>query len=129
MITTTNAFNVTTLSNQTICDITAAYPLLDAGNPGAPSYQWFLNSTPIAGATSQTYQTMQAGTYSVQVGTGTCAGNGNMVLTVNATPVVTLTNLTNIPDTLTYIVQTQNSFTCFSIDTVLNVKMLAANIM
>ena len=93
VITTTPAFNVN-LSNQSICDITAAYPLLDAGNPGAPSYQWFLNSTAIAGATGQTYQTMQGGTYSVQVGTGTCAGNGNMVLTVTATPVVTLTNAT-----------------------------------
>ncbi|MBK7964966.1 MAG: gliding motility-associated C-terminal domain-containing protein [Bacteroidetes bacterium] len=93
VITTTNAFNVT-LNNQTICDISSAYPLLDAGNPGAPSYQWFLNSSPIAGATSQTYQTMQAGTYSVQVGTGTCAGNANMVLTVNATPAVTLANST-----------------------------------
>lgn len=94
VITTTNAFTVSTLSNQTICDITAAYPLLDAGNPGAPSYQWFLNSSPIAGATSQTYQTMQAGTYSVQVGTGTCAGNGNMVLTVNPIPSITLANAT-----------------------------------
>ncbi|MBK9639192.1 MAG: hypothetical protein IPO63_15880 [Bacteroidetes bacterium] len=37
---------------------------------------------------------MQAGTYSVTVGTGTCAGNGNMVLTVNTAPVVTLTNAT-----------------------------------
>lgn len=92
VITTISSYSVS-LTNQTICDITSAYPLLDAGNPGA-TYQWFLNSSPIAGATSQTYQTMQGGTYSVQVGTGTCAGNANMVLTVNATPVITLANST-----------------------------------
>lgn len=33
-------------------------------------------------------------------------------------PILTLTNLTNTPDTLTYIVQTQNSFACASFDTV-----------
>jgi len=94
IINATAAFNVTTLSDQSICDVSSAYPLLDAGNPGAPSYQWFLNGTAITGATGQTYQTQQAGTYSVQVGVGTCAGTGNMILTVNQIPVVTLSNVT-----------------------------------
>lgn len=93
IITTTNAFTVSTLSDQTICD-NGTYPLLDAGNPGAPSYQWSLNGAPISGATSQTWQTTQAGSYSVTVGSGTCAGTGTMNLTVNQTPVVTLSNNT-----------------------------------
>lgn len=93
VIVTTNAFIVNTLSNQSICD-NGTYPLLDAGNPGAPSYQWSLDGTAISGATSQTFQTTQAGTYSVTVGSGGCAGSGSMVLNVSQTPVVTLANST-----------------------------------
>ena len=91
IITTTNAFQVTTLTDQSIC-ANATFPTLDAGNPGAPSYQWLLNNTAIAGATSQTYQPTQAGTYSVQVGTGACAGTGSMILTVNQVPTIALAN-------------------------------------
>jgi gliding motility-associated-like protein len=86
----TNNPYVVTLSNQTICS-NGTYPILDAGNPGA-SYQWNLGGNPISGATSQTYQTTQAGTYSVTVGTGACAGSASMDLTVTPLPVVTLSN-------------------------------------
>jgi gliding motility-associated-like protein len=91
VINTVNQYTVS-LTNQSIC-ANGSYPLLDAGNPGA-SYQWNLNGSPISGATSQTYQTTQGGTYSVTVGTGTCAGTGSMNLTVTALPVVTLSNAT-----------------------------------
>ncbi len=38
----------------------------------APSYQWYLNGTPISGATSQTYAPTQDGWYSVWVYNGSC---------------------------------------------------------
>ncbi len=87
---TVSAYVVNTLSNQTIC-AGAAFPTLDAGNPGA-AFQWYNGSNAISGATSQTYVPTQAGTYSVHVGTGTCQGTGTMDLTVVALPVVTLAN-------------------------------------
>jgi len=79
VITTTSQLTVA-LTNDSICT-GGAYPVLDAGNPGA-AYQWSLDGTAISGATSQTYQTTQAGTYSVTVGSGSCSGTGNMVLQV-----------------------------------------------
>lgn len=42
---------------------------LQATPPGAASYAWFMNGTPIAGATSVTYNTTQPGSYSVKVTT------------------------------------------------------------
>jgi Subtilase family/GEVED domain/Secretion system C-terminal sorting domain len=46
-----------------------------------PSYQWYLNGSPIAGATSQTYTATASGTYTVQAGGG-CASNAvDFVLT------------------------------------------------
>lgn len=92
VLTTEPKFTVSTLSDQIICDGTAL-PLLDAGNPGAPSYEWFLNGNAIPGANSQTYQPTIGGTYSVVVGTGACAGQGSMVLSLSPTPIVTLSNL------------------------------------
>jgi len=79
VITTTSQLTVA-LTNDSICT-GGAYPVLDAGNPGA-AYQWSLDGTAISGATSQTYQTAQAGTYSVTVGSGACSGTGNMTLQV-----------------------------------------------
>lgn len=79
------------LLDASICN-GAPLPLLDAGNPGS-TYQWFLNSNPIAGATDQTYQTTQAGNYSVVVGSGSCEGTGDMDLVIVDNPVVTLTNI------------------------------------
>ncbi|MFN6092009.1 MAG: gliding motility-associated C-terminal domain-containing protein [Bacteroidota bacterium] len=79
LITTTSQLTVA-LANDSICT-GGAYPVLDAGNPGA-AYQWSLNGTAISGATSQTYQTTQAGTYTVTVGSGSCSGTGNMTLQV-----------------------------------------------
>jgi gliding motility-associated-like protein len=80
------------LTDANIC-ANGTYPLLDAGNPGA-TYQWFQGGTAISGATSQTYQTTTAGTYSVEVGTGTCKGTASMNLVVTSIPVVSLSNQT-----------------------------------
>lgn len=92
-LTLTNAFIVPPLSDATVC-ANGSFPVLDAGNPGAPSYQWTLNGNPISGANAQTYQTTQAGTYAVTVGSGTCAGTDDMVLTVVAIPTPSLSNQT-----------------------------------
>lgn len=86
------AYTVTTLSNTSIC-ANGTYPLLDAGNPGA-TYQWSLDGNIIPGATAQTLQTTQGGTYSVVVGSGNCAGNGSMILDVVALPTPSLNDQT-----------------------------------
>lgn len=69
-------FDVVMCSNQ-------AYPLLNAGNPGAQGYVWSWNGIQLSGATSQTYQTLQGGTYSVvmtdQYG---CVATDDMMITV-----------------------------------------------
>ncbi len=88
-----NVINVDLGTDQTICD-NATFPLLDPNTPGATSYQWFFNSTAIPGATSATYQTTQSGVYGVQVAAGGCSGDTSMTLTVNASPSVSLTNVT-----------------------------------
>jgi len=57
--------------------------VLDAGNAGATSYQWFESGNAIAGATSQTYQPSQTGNYSVQVNTGgQCSATGDINVTI-----------------------------------------------
>jgi gliding motility-associated-like protein len=59
------------------------YPTLDAGNTGA-TFQWYLNGTAIAGATSQQYTPSSPGTYAVQVSVGSsCLGLDTVEVTVN----------------------------------------------
>lgn len=91
-LTTIQQFTVDILSNQTLCD-GAPLPLLDAGNPGA-TYQWLLNGSPItSGGNGQTYQTTGAGTYTVIVGSGACAGRDSMAVTVVPIPQVSLSDV------------------------------------
>ncbi len=82
------------LSNETICQGATATQLSIGPFGGNPSIQWFQNGQPISGATSTTYQPTTAGQYSVTVGSGTCAANASMNLTVVANPSVSLTNQT-----------------------------------
>lgn len=44
------------------------------------SYQWYLNGVVIVGATSATYTTNEAGTYSVTIDLGNCVTNGSIDL-------------------------------------------------
>jgi flagellar hook-associated protein FlgK len=57
------------------------------------SYQWKLGVNPISGATNINYNTNQAGSYSVMVtdGNGCSQTSAAQVLTVNPTPVATIT--------------------------------------
>ncbi|MEO6346999.1 MAG: gliding motility-associated C-terminal domain-containing protein, partial [Aquaticitalea sp.] len=47
---------------------------------GGVSYQWFKDGVAIAGATEQMYQTVENGTYSVQVDLGSCQASGTFDL-------------------------------------------------
>jgi PKD repeat protein len=59
-----------------------AYPLLNAGNPGA-TYVWKWNGIQLSGETSQTYQTLQAGTYQViMTDPYGCVATDDMTVTV-----------------------------------------------
>ncbi|MEP6615207.1 MAG: T9SS type B sorting domain-containing protein, partial [Ginsengibacter sp.] len=50
---------------------------------GGTSYQWSLNGSSIAGATSSTYNANTAGTYSVVITNGTCSGPASNTSTIN----------------------------------------------
>lgn len=47
---------------------------------GGNSYQWFIDGVRIPEATNQTYQTIDSGTYSVQVDLGNCSASGSIDL-------------------------------------------------
>ena len=57
-------------SDQTICAGDSF--TLNTNLDNTYSFQWFLNSFPIAGATNSTYDVTQPGTYSVEITKGTC---------------------------------------------------------
>ncbi|GBL35473.1 hypothetical protein EMGBS15_10680 [Filimonas sp.] len=76
--------------------------VLSVGGGPYTSYQWYLNSSPIPGATNATYTVTQNGTYRVQVNKDGCAGSSNiMTLTgvgideINLASVVISPNPTN----------------------------------
>ena len=53
------------------------------------AYQWLLNGTNIAGATSQTYTATQGGSYSVTVTSGTCTSTSVVFVLTPLTPTIT----------------------------------------
>ena len=90
---TSNSFsNRVTISEATSGQATATI-VSSLGNPFCPdqgmtvlatiggnSYQWYKDGNPIAGATTQTFQTDESGTYSVNVDLGSCQANGSIEL-------------------------------------------------
>ncbi len=79
--------------DQTICE-NGNFPILNIDTTGITSYQWYLNSVAIPGATNTTYQTTQAGLYGVHVANGGCMGDTTMTLTVVQSPIVNLSDIT-----------------------------------
>lgn len=79
--------------DQTICEY-GNFPILQVDTTGITTYQWYLNTSAIVGATSTTFQTSQAGLYSVHVTSGGCVGDTTMTLTVIQTPLVNLSDIT-----------------------------------
>ena len=79
--------------DQTICE-NGNFPILNLDTTGITSYQWYLNSVAIPGATNITYQTTQAGLYSVHVANGGCMGDTTMTLTIVQLPNVNLSDIT-----------------------------------
>lgn len=73
-----------------ICDGSSVE--LSASPEDAASYQWWLNGSPIDGATSQTYVATGAGTYSVNVSDAFgCSGTSDgLEVSVNSSPVVSI---------------------------------------
>ncbi|WP_445732388.1 T9SS type B sorting domain-containing protein [Mariniflexile sp.] len=60
------------------------------------SHQWFKDGSAIAGATNQTYQTSDAGTYSVTVNLGICTANASIDLQTSG-----FTSSIDVPETNT----------------------------
>ncbi|WP_445733777.1 T9SS type B sorting domain-containing protein [Mariniflexile sp.] len=60
------------------------------------SHQWFKDGSAIAGATNQTYQTSEAGTYSVTVNLGICTANASIDLQTSG-----FTSSIDVPETNT----------------------------
>lgn len=69
--------------------------VLDAQVAGV-SYQWFLNGSPIAGATSQTYTPTQAGDYTVEVTSQEGCSVLSALYTFGSAPTVSITGTTSI---------------------------------
>jgi hypothetical protein len=81
--------NVTTVptGNSAVCQ--GYTTVLSAPTGPSQTYQWYNGTTAIAGATSNTYTTGTAGTYTVRITntvTGCFATSANIVLTVNTPP-------------------------------------------
>ncbi len=66
--------------------------LLNASSGTGYIYQWYLNSSPISGATASAYTASAPGNYTVQISNGSCnATSAATVVTVNALPTATIT--------------------------------------
>jgi len=73
-------------------------PVLSVPSNSAASYQWLLNGSPIAGATSNTLAAGSSGSYSVSISSGSNCATSSIVrtVTVNPTPTLSITGGTSI---------------------------------
>ena len=72
-------------SSTTLCPGSTLTLTASAGT----SYQWLLNGTNIAGATNQTYDITQGGSYSVTVTSGTCTSTSTAFVVTDIIPTIT----------------------------------------
>jgi hypothetical protein len=70
-----STFNITSSSGTNFCP---SSPTTLSVNPGY-GYQWFKDNVLIPGATSNTYQTNQAGTFHVLINQGGCSSNSSSI--------------------------------------------------
>jgi len=92
---TISVFNPVVTSTNGVTSVCPGASVTLTATQGA-SYQWFLDGNPIAGATNQTFDATQAGTYSVSVNNGNCAvTSGNFVLST-FNPTVSSTSGSNL---------------------------------
>lgn len=92
---TISVFNPVVTSANGVTSVCPGASVTLTSTQGA-SYQWFLDGNPIAGATNQTLDATQAGTYSVSVNNGNCAvTSGNFVLST-FNPTVSSTSGSNL---------------------------------
>ncbi len=70
--------------------ITNSGGTLDAGISGM-TYQWYLNGSPITGATSQTYSPTQTGDYTVEITNTAGCSSTSAIYTFGAAPTVSIT--------------------------------------
>ena len=94
-----NSFPVATITSSgptTFCQ--GASVILSANSGVGLSYQWDLNGTPIAGATTVSQTVSIAGDYSVTVSQNGCSTTENQLVVVNSLPTVTVNNPTICPN-------------------------------
>ncbi|MHB1708716.1 MAG: beta strand repeat-containing protein [Thermoplasmataceae archaeon] len=98
--------SVSIVSSQNPTDVgnSVTFTATGSGGTGSYSYQWYLNSAAVSGATSSTYTTSfsSSGTDSVYViitdGVGNTAQSSNLTETVNADPSVSIASSQNPTD-------------------------------
>ncbi len=83
-------------ADQTVCENSTVTLSVSSGTTGLSAYQWKLDGSDIAGATSPTYTftatSLTAGTYTVQVDSNGCTGvSAPVEITVNPKPVAVVT--------------------------------------
>ena len=85
---------ITPASSTNICQGNSVQ--LNASTGAGYTYQWYLNSTLISGATSASYTAIAAGNYTVQISNGSCnATSASTSVTIVSLPTATITPATS----------------------------------
>lgn len=77
---------ITPSTNISVCSPATSVVLGLNSNSSITAYQWLLNGTAIAGATSSTFTATASGNYSVVTNSGVCASTFSSVVNINTSP-------------------------------------------